>query len=237
MNKNVIIAIFIVSVIFFAIVLLLQGRQEKNSTVLTANPTLPPAGQTQNANATQAPQTTPIPTSEYVSAIGATIKTSKGDIVVKLYPEDAPKTVTNFATLAKIGYYNNLTFHRVIPGFVIQGGDPTGTGNGGSSIYGNNFEDELNPATQSYKEGYVEGTLAMANSGPNTNASQFFITSADQTAGLERKYTIFGRVLRGMDVVKNIQVGDKILTITLGLPEGLNLDPTSTSSPSAAPTP
>lgn len=154
------------------------------------------------------------PTSfEQISASKATIETDKGKIELVLYPQDAPKTVTNFATLAKNGYYDNLTFHRVEPGFVIQGGDPNGNGTGGSSIYGQKFEDELNPDTASYKEGYKQGVLAMANSGPNTNGSQFFIMLEDNP--LPNQYTIFGKVTAGLDVVRQIAIGDVIKTITI----------------------
>ncbi len=149
-----------------------------------------------------------------VSATSTVIKTEKGDIALELYSNDAPKTVMNFATLAKNGYYDNLTFHRVEPGFVIQGGDPNGNGTGGASIYGAKFEDELNPSTASYKAGYKEGVLAMANSGPNTNGSQFFIMLKDNET-LPKNYTIFGRVTSGDDVVKKIQIGDKIITISI----------------------
>lgn len=148
------------------------------------------------------------------SASAATIHTVKGDITIELYPQDAPKTVMNFATLAKAGYYNNLTFHRVEPGFVIQGGDPNGNGTGGESIFGPTFEDELNASTSSYKAGYLEGVVAMANRGPNTNGSQFFIMLADNTS-LPKNYTIFGKVTTGMDVVKKIQVGDKMTSIDI----------------------
>lgn len=153
-----------------------------------------------------------IPASDIISAKMATIKTTKGDIELELYPLDAPKTVANFATHAKKGYYNGLTFHRVEPGFVIQGGDPNGNGTGGYSIYGPTFEDELNPETPSYKAGYVEGVLAMANRGPNTNGSQFFIMLADNTS-LPHAYTIFGKVTKGMDIVKQIAVNDKMTSI------------------------
>ena len=141
-----------------------------------------------------------------------TIHTAKGDIEFEAYPKDAPKTVANFSTLAKKGYYNGLTFHRVEPGFVIQGGDPNGNGSGGYSIYGPTFEDELNPDTVSYKEGYKEGVVAMANRGPNTNGSQFFIMLADNDS-LPKNYTIFGKVTKGMDVVKQIAVGDKMTSV------------------------
>ena len=129
----------------------------------------------------------------------AKIKTNKGEIKVKLHHEDAPKTVQNFLDLAKKGFYNGVIFHRVIPGFMIQGGDPTGTGAGGP---GYQFEDELNSETESYKRGYTRGTLAMANAGPNTNGSQFFIMHTNYP--LPHAYTIFGEVLEGLDVVDAI---------------------------------
>ncbi len=153
-------------------------------------------------------------TFEKISASAATIKTEKGDIELALYPTDAPKTVTNFATLAKNGYYDCLTFHRVEPNFVIQGGDPNGNGTGGTSVYGAKFEDELNQSTQSYKDGYQEGVLAMANAGPNTNGSQFFIMLANNQS-LPKNYTIFGKVTKGLDVVHKIAIGDVIDTITV----------------------
>lgn len=128
-----------------------------------------------------------------------TIETSKGNIVFETYDADAPKTVANFVTLANKGFYNGLIFHRVINGFMIQGGDPTGTGAGGP---GYKFADELNAQTDSYKAGYVRGTVAMANSGPNTNGSQFFIMHKDTP--LPHNYTIFGKVTSGMDVVDAI---------------------------------
>lgn len=142
------------------------------------------------------------------------MQTTKGLIEIELYPQDAPKASENFSTLASKGYYNGLTFHRVEPGFVIQGGDPTGTGRGGTSIYGSKFEDELNPETASYKEGYKEGVVAMANSGPNTNGSQFFIMLDDNDT-LPHLYTIFGKVTKGMDVVHQIAVGDKMTIVSV----------------------
>ena len=128
-----------------------------------------------------------------------TVDTNFGKIVVELYPKDAPKTVENFVTLAKKGFYDGLTFHRVISGFMIQGGDPLGTGTGGP---GYTFADELDPNTPSAKAGYKKGVLAMANAGPNTNGSQFFIMLADYP--LPRNYTIFGRVILGQEVVDKI---------------------------------
>ncbi|MEK7496750.1 MAG: peptidylprolyl isomerase [Patescibacteria group bacterium] len=129
----------------------------------------------------------------------ATIQTNQGVITIELFPTDAPKTVENFVTLAGKGYYDGLIFHRVIKGFMIQGGDPTGTGSGGP---GYTLADELNPETESYKRGYVRGTVAMANAGPNTNGSQFFIMHADTP--LPHNYTIFGRVTSGLEVVDKI---------------------------------
>ena len=128
-----------------------------------------------------------------------TIETSKGTIVFETYDADAPNTVKNFLTLTDKGFYNGLIFHRVIEGFMIQGGDPTGTGMGGP---GYKFADELNSSTPSYKAGYVRGMVAMANAGPNTNGSQFFIMQADQA--LPHNYTIFGKVVSGMNVVDAI---------------------------------
>ncbi len=131
-----------------------------------------------------------------------TLKTSKGDITLELDADIAPKTVTNFVVLSKSGYYNGLTFHRVIPGFMIQGGDPTGNGTGGRSIFGAEFEDEIDPASLTYKVGYKAGVIAMANRGPNTNGSQFFIMDKDYP--LPPNYAIFGHVTKGQDVVNAI---------------------------------
>lgn len=126
-----------------------------------------------------------------------------GTIELELFAEDAPKTVENFVRLAERKYFNGVTFHRISKGFVIQGGDPTGTGAGGKSIWGKDFADELNPNTPSYKEGYKKGVLAMANKGPNTNSSQFFIMLSD-VPRMPKNYTIFGKVVKGMDVVEKI---------------------------------
>ncbi|XP_042900323.1 uncharacterized protein [Parasteatoda tepidariorum] len=126
-------------------------------------------------------------------------ETTMGVIEFELYWKHAPKTCRNFADLAKVGYYNNVIFHRIITDFMIQGGDPTGTGRGGSSIYGRNFEDEIHPELKHSGA----GILSMANSGPDTNGSQFFITLAP-TQWLDGKHTIFGRVNSGMHVVQRI---------------------------------
>jgi cyclophilin family peptidyl-prolyl cis-trans isomerase len=140
---------------------------------------------------------------EYANSM-VTLKTSEGDIKIEFYSNDAPKASENFARLAESGYYNGVIFHRVIANFMIQGGDPTGTGRGGESSFegGGSFADELNPATESFRQGYVRGTVAMANSGPDTNRSQFFIVHRD--SNLQNNYTIFGRVVEGMDVVDKI---------------------------------
>lgn len=158
----------------------------------------------------------------------ATIKTNMGDIKVKLFPNEAPKTVENFVTHAKNGYYDSLIFHRVIKDFMIQGGDPTGTGMGGESIYGHSFKDEFDAKLHN-----IRGALSMANAGPNTNGSQFFIVQADTvpanmlnqmkempesfpedivkayaemggTPWLDFRHTVFGQVVEGLDVVDNI---------------------------------
>src|SRR5436189_4085906 len=126
---------------------------------------------------------------------GATLHTNHGTIALELYDEDAPKTVDNFLKLARNGFYNGVIFHRVIPDFMIQGGDPTGTGSGGP---GYQFEDEFNDNK------VVRGALAMANSGPNTNGSQFFIVTTEAATWLDGKHTVFGRVTDGMDVVDAI---------------------------------
>lgn len=128
-----------------------------------------------------------------------TIDTDFGEIKFETFDKDAPKTVNNFITLAEKGFYNGLIFHRVVKGFVIQGGDPNGNGTGGP---GYKFEDELDPNSEAGKLGYKKGVVAMANSGPNTNGSQFFITLAD--VPLPYKYTIFGKVIKGIDVVDKI---------------------------------
>ena len=164
----------------------------------------------------------------------ATIKTNMGEIKVKLFPEGAPKTVENFTTHAKEGYYNGLIFHRVIKDFMIQGGDPTGTGMGGESIWGDSFEDEFDVKLHN-----IKGALSMANAGPNTNGSQFFIVQADNvpanmigqmkempesfpedivkayeekggTPWLDFRHTVFGQVVEGIEVVDsiaNVKVG------------------------------
>jgi peptidyl-prolyl cis-trans isomerase B (cyclophilin B) len=125
----------------------------------------------------------------------ATLHTNHGAIAIELFDDDAPKTVENFLKLARDGFYDGVVFHRVIPDFMIQGGDPTGTGGGGP---GYQFEDEFN------ERKVVRGALAMANAGPNTNGSQFFIVTTEAASWLDGKHTVFGTVTDGMDVVDAI---------------------------------
>jgi cyclophilin family peptidyl-prolyl cis-trans isomerase len=130
----------------------------------------------------------------------ATLHTSEGAVEVELYAGDAPKTVANFEKLSREGFYEGVIFHRVIPDFMIQGGDPTGTGTGGPGYL---FEDEFN------QHRVERGALAMANAGPNTNGSQFFIVTAEATPWLDGKHTVFGRVTSGMDIVDRISEVDR----------------------------
>jgi cyclophilin family peptidyl-prolyl cis-trans isomerase len=129
----------------------------------------------------------------------AVMHTNHGDITVELFDEDAPKTVENFKKLAGDSFYNGVIFHRVIKDFMVQGGDPTGTGRGGP---GYTFEDEFNDHK------VVRGALAMANAGPNTNGSQFFIVTTDSAPWLDGKHTVFGYVVDGMEVVDKIEGGE-----------------------------
>ncbi|MEP6960837.1 MAG: peptidylprolyl isomerase [Acidobacteriota bacterium] len=138
----------------------------------------------------------------------ATFKTTRGEIVVELFAKDAPKTVNNFVFLAKDKFYDGLNFHRVIPNFMVQGGCPSGSGTGGP---GYRFEDEVkNRQNQSHKP----GVLSMANAGPGTNGSQFFITHVD-CSYLDDKHTVFGKVTKGKDIVDSVKQGDKIESITI----------------------
>lgn len=142
-----------------------------------------------------------------LAEVTATMKTTKGDIHLKLYADEAPRTVANFVNLSERGFYNGLSFHRVIPDFMIQGGDPLGNGTGGP---GYQFQDEFSPNLKHSGP----GILSMANAGPGTNGSQFFITHL-ATPWLDGKHTVFGSVTSGQDVVNKIVQGDKILSITI----------------------
>jgi peptidyl-prolyl cis-trans isomerase B (cyclophilin B) len=138
----------------------------------------------------------------------ATFDTSRGKIVCELYPKEAPNTVNNFVFLAKEGFYDGTKFHRVIADFMIQGGDPTGTGMGGP---GYKFADELKPGT--FRK-HQKGSLSMANAGPNTNGSQFFITHV-QTDWLNGKHTVFGQVTSGQEIVDSVKQGDTLNKVTI----------------------
>ena len=130
------------------------------------------------------------------------IETDKGPIEIEFFAADAPKAVENFRLLAEHGYYDGLTFHRVIKGFMIQGGDPSGNGTGGESAWGGTFADEINTQSALYRDGYKRGVIAMANAGPNTNGSQFFVMHQDYA--LPPNYVIFARVTSGMPAVDAI---------------------------------
>jgi len=136
----------------------------------------------------------------------ATIATDKGDIVISLDPAKAPRTVNNFVFLAREGFYDGLSFHRVVPDFVVQGGCPEGSGRGGP---GYRFEDEP------VQGEYIAGAVAMANAGPNTNGSQFFICTVDDRQKLAKSYNLFGQVIKGMDVVLEIRPGDRMKSVTI----------------------
>ena len=194
MNKNVylsaLIALVIIAVIYF--------MWPKSQDVLTKTDSFATSTSqtTNNSESIQNPINSSIKQNKMHKV---TIETSKGTIVFETYDADAPKTVENFIKLATKNYYSGVIFHRVIKGFMIQGGDPTGTGSGGP---GYSFEDELNSSTPSYIKGYTRGTVAMANAGPNTNGSQFFILHKDYP--LPHNYTIFGNVVKGIEVVDAI---------------------------------
>lgn len=132
----------------------------------------------------------------------AVLETDKGAIEIEFLPNDAPKAVENFRLLAEHGYYTGVTFHRIVKGFMLQGGDPEGTGRGGESAWGGKFVDEIKPDSPLYQTGYKRGVLAMANAGPNTNGSQFFIMHRDYP--LPPAYVIFGKVTKGLEVVDAI---------------------------------
>lgn len=140
-------------------------------------------------------QTTPLQEGD----IAISMETTHGTIIIKLFPEQAPKACANFVGLAKQKYYDGIIFHRVIRDFMIQGGDPTGTGMGGESIFGEEFEDEFHPELH-----HIQGALSMANAGPNTNGSQFFIVHAPSVLYLDGVHTVFGQVVDGLNIVDDI---------------------------------
>lgn len=207
-------------VIFFAVIivgvfviLFMTNSSSKPETESTIEPTKSPLET--NLTPTSPPKTGTIDSEKMTeeNAKSATIKTDKGEITVEFYSKDSPKTVANFVKLAKSGFYEGIRFHRIIADFMVQSGDPNSKtddkstwGTGGP---GYKFEDEFN------NHKLVRGSLAMANSGPNTNGSQFFIVTTKETPWLDGKHTNFGFVTKGMDVVDKLVIGDKILVITV----------------------
>ena len=176
-----------------------MGQAQAQPNILMADKE--PAAPAQPAEPTppkEKPMTEPLPQ--------VTIETNKGKIVLELAEDDAPNTVANFISLAEKGFYNGLLFHRVIPNFMIQGGDPKGTGTGGP---GYTIADEFSPKLK-----HTRGVISMANAGPNTGGSQFFITHV-ATPWLDGKHAVFGKVTAGMDVVDAIQQGDKMIKVTV----------------------
>ncbi len=182
--------------------LMLWAKSRTTNEVSNSNQTATSEANLESTNSNQSMQESEATTPETGKNFVTLTFKGYGDVKIEMFTKDAPKTVANFVGLAEKGYYNNLTFHRMIPGFMIQGGDPTGTGSGGESIYGGKFEDELNPNTDSYKNGYKKGVVAMANAGPDTNGSQFFIMLADYP--LPNDYTIFGKVVSGQEIVDKV---------------------------------
>ena len=146
----------------------------------------------------------------------ATIETDRGPIEIEFLESDSPQAVENFRLLAEHGYYNGLTFHRIVKGFMIQGGDPTGTGSGGQSAWGPDFADDINPQSALYRGGYRRSLVAMANHGANTNGSQFFIMHQDYD--LDPKYVIFAKVVSGMEVVDALAY----TPVTMGMDGGMS---------------
>jgi len=230
-NKKIAVIIFLslaaVGILIYGIVKFLNWKIDSSDNAseinsLTATPT--PTPKTENLFPSFSPaveQESNMPTTNQY----AIIETAKGNIKLELYSADAPKTVANFVSLINKNFYNGLKFHRVISDFMIQGGDPTGSGSGGP---GYSFEDEINPWSLGLSEDVIKayqaqgyrytrdlnshkvtvGALAMANAGPNTNGSQFFIVTQQDQPHLDGKHTVFGRVIEGMDVVRKIQQGD-----------------------------
>lgn len=193
--KSAIVGVALLAAIIAAAV---WARQQPASNDIQSTPT-PESSASVSPSPTASASVSPVSNELKNNMHEVTITTNLGDIVFQTYDADAPKAVDNFVTLADKGFYKNVIFHRVIEGFMIQGGDPTGTGTGGP---GYQFADELNANTESYKKGYLAGTVAMANAGPNTNGSQFFIMHKDYP--LPHSYTIFGHVVHGQDVVDKI---------------------------------
>lgn len=197
MKKNILIVLTtILLIIFFMIVFLRENNiEEQDNNIAKQNNNI----EKQEIKGVE-DKITIINEKRYMDYI-ITIKTNKGDMEFKTYTREAPNTVGNFVKLANQGFYDGVIFHRVIDGFMIQGGDPTGTGRGGP---GYSFNDEINPSSELYKTGYRKGIVAMANAGPNTQGSQFFIMVADYP--LPPSYTIFGKIISGQDVADAISL-------------------------------
>ncbi len=190
------------SLISISLALMVGGCSEQSP------PPVPTPAPTPTPATTSAPKsyTAPPPiTIDVDKTYTAIIETEKGDLVLELFAKDVPMTVNNFIFLARDGFYNNSSFHRVIPGFMAQGGDPTGTGTGSP---GYKFTDEFS------EHKHNTGTLSMANSGPNSNGCQFFITYAPQ-AHLDGKHSVFGQLTEGIDILQKIESGDAIKRITI----------------------
>ena len=202
--KNIILSIVVIAVVIIGGYYLFSGSKSTVENSVYKNP----FATTTNETPVMEDGTNPISTTSNPinkKSHMVTIDTNYGQIVFETYESDAPNTVANFLKLADKGFYDGLTFHRVIKGFMIQGGDPKGDGTGGP---GYAFPDELNPNTESYKAGYKKGVVAMANAGPNTNGSQFFIMTEDYP--LPNSYTIFGKVISGqnvVDAIANVKTG------------------------------
>lgn len=203
MNNPKVIGGIVIAIILTAVIIGLTGYKLKPTTTNTNSPTT----SISNTNVTMSKYTFPGKLSDdRIMNKQARIVTNKGTIVFSLDAKQSPLAVSSFVYLAEQGYFDGLTWHRVIEDFMMQGGDPTGTGTGGP---GYQFPDE--PVTSEY----VEGTVAMANAGPNTNGSQFFICNADDTQKLAKSYSIFGHVTVGLDVVKQIVKGDTMDKVTI----------------------
>ena len=226
-NKSLLILLIVILVLFGAAAIFYSRRQQGSTLNGQSNPNLEQQATNQQADAVaQADQAAECQRDFDQSKLSQNVDiknrqveidvTNFGKIVFELYDQDAPKAVENFLKLANSGYYDCLTFHRVAQEFVIQGGDPSGNGSGGQSAFGQPFADELNPNAESYKAGYLKGVLAMANSGPNTNGSQFFIMLEDKA--LSHDYTIFGKVIAGQEIVDRI--GQVPITPALGPTDG-----------------
>lgn len=201
-------SLFAITIAISSIILFSGCTKSDTSNIIVPTPTPTEVTYYDSTTATQKMETTKIDDAvlsdssqnEPIDFKGKAVKmtTPEGDIYIKFYADKTPKTVENFITHAQNGYYNGVIFHRVIPGFMVQGGDPLGNGTGGESIWGGSFEDEFDTTLSNTK-----GTIAMANSGPATNGSQFFINDADNSF-LDGRHTVFGEVYEGMDVVEKI---------------------------------